>query len=263
MSRIARNNFNTSFFHVMVQGVNKEYIFNKHQYIKKYLQLIKKYEENYSINVLAYCIMNNHAHLLIYTEDITQMAKFMHKVNGIYAQHYNKNENRVGVVFRNRYVSQPIYDERYLIQCIKYIHMNPVKAGIVEKCEEYIYSTCKEYFQNTGAAKSKILRDVFGDVNYLELFNSINEEMVFEDTDVKKEDLIEEAIIKFEKKNRKNLGYILSNRECFIELIDFLRLNYRITYEDIRKKFGLTKSKINTLKYNLKICDALNETTKK
>ena len=86
MPRIARSNLGTSFFHVIVQGINKEYIFNKEEYIEKYLELINKNKGEHVIQILAYCIMNNHAHLLIYTEDCKEMAKFMHKVNGIYAQ---------------------------------------------------------------------------------------------------------------------------------------------------------------------------------
>ena len=80
--------------------------------------------------------MNNHAHFLIYTQDLEDFSKFMHRVNLIYAQKYNKEKNRCGVLFRNRYESEPIYNEKYLINCIKYIHDNPVKAGIVKKNEE-------------------------------------------------------------------------------------------------------------------------------
>ena len=141
MPRISRKNFETSFFHVLTQGVNREYIFSKKEYIEKYLYLINKYKEEFNILILAYCIMSNHSHLLIYTNKIENMSKFMHKINGIFSQFYNKSENRVGVVFRNRYVSEPIYDKKYLANCINYIHMNPVKAGLVYNCEEYKYSS--------------------------------------------------------------------------------------------------------------------------
>ena len=80
MPRIARNSFCTSFFHVIVQGINKEYIFDKKEYIEKYLELIGKYNKEYNIEILAYCIMNNHAHLLIYSEDCKEMVRFTHSV---------------------------------------------------------------------------------------------------------------------------------------------------------------------------------------
>ena len=86
MARVARKDFSTSFFHVMVQGINKEYIFNEEKLKDKYLELITKYEKEYNVEILAYCIMDNHVHLLIYTEDIKQMSKYMHRVNSIYAR---------------------------------------------------------------------------------------------------------------------------------------------------------------------------------
>ena len=66
MPRVARSSFETSFFHVITQGVNREYIFNKKEHIEMYLHLLNKYKDEYNISILAYCIMSNHAHLLLY-----------------------------------------------------------------------------------------------------------------------------------------------------------------------------------------------------
>ena len=90
MPRLARKNLNTPFLHIMIQGVNKEYIFNENKYIEKYLEIIDKEKENYNFTILAYCIMNNHAHFLVYVEDIKNFGKFMQKLNLIYAQMYDK-----------------------------------------------------------------------------------------------------------------------------------------------------------------------------
>lgn len=171
MSRIARENIKTPFLHVMVQGVNKEYIFNKESYIKMYLSIFNKYKQDYEITLIAYCIMNNHAHFLVYTEDIKGLGRFMQKVNLIYASKYNELESRVGVLFRNRYKTEPIEDRKYLLNCIKYIHNNPVKAGIVNRCEDYRYSSYNDYVKNIGIAKSDILKSIFGqNCNYILLF---------------------------------------------------------------------------------------------
>ncbi len=113
--RIARKNLDTPFIHVMVQGVNKEFIFYKNKYIEKYLSIIEANKEKYDFTILAYCVMNNHAHFLVYTEGINDFGKFMHKINLLYAQMYNKEENRYGVLFRNRYKTEPIYDIKYLV----------------------------------------------------------------------------------------------------------------------------------------------------
>ena len=90
MPRIARKDSKSSFYHVMVQGINKEYIFDTDFNIKKYIELIvsKIYRSN--IEILAYCIMNNHAHFLIYCEKIEELSKFMQKLNTSYSRFYNK-----------------------------------------------------------------------------------------------------------------------------------------------------------------------------
>ena len=92
ISRIARKYYDTSFFHVMVQGINKEYIFKKDRYINKYLQLLNEKIYKEEIKIVAYCIMNNHAHLLIKVDDIKNLSIYMQKVNTMYAKYYNYME---------------------------------------------------------------------------------------------------------------------------------------------------------------------------
>ena len=147
MARTARMYLETSFFHVMVEGINKEFIFNNERYIKRYLQIVNKHEKELNIQIIAYCIMNNHSHFLINTEEISSLSKFMQKINSEYARYYNYMEGRVGYVFRDRYKSEPILDKRQLLQCIKYIHRNPVKANMVAKEEEYQYSSYNYYIK--------------------------------------------------------------------------------------------------------------------
>ena len=141
ISRKIRKNVTTSIFHIMVQGINKEYIFNQEIYIKKYLKFLKENQKQTNLKIIAYCIMTNHAHLLIKSENIQELSKFMQKVNSSYARYYNYMEKRVGYVFRDRFKSQAIMSEKQYYNCIRYIHLNPVKAKIVEKQEDYKYSS--------------------------------------------------------------------------------------------------------------------------
>lgn len=244
MPRIARKDLGTSFFHVIVQGINKEYIFYKEEYIKKYLKLLNKYKEDFDIQILAYCIMNNHAHLLIYAENCEEMSSFMHKVNCLYAHYYNKKEQRVGVLFRNRYESEPIYNERYLINCIKYIHMNPVNANIVSKCSEYKYSTYNDYIKNEGVAKNKILIDMFGKQDYKELFCQADDIIVFKDIEKNLEEIIKFVINEFEKETGRTLEEILDSKILLRKIIKILKEKYGMSYVDIAKQFNISRGKI-------------------
>ncbi len=241
--RISRKSLETSFFHIITQGINKEYIFYKDDYINKYLNLMNKYKIEYDIFILAYCIMNNHMHMLIHTKNINNMSKFMHKINGVFSQYYNRKEKRTGVVFRNRFESEPIYDIKYLTNCIKYIHMNPVKAGLVAHPEEYEYSSYNQF----DIQSNSILKELFG-TNYIQIIDNSDNDYLFKDVDVCKEDYFNDAIKRFEIINNDSIDNILKNRESLKKIIKYLNSNYNIKYIDIMRKFGISQGKMNTLK---------------
>ena len=145
MNRKARSSYENGFFHVMVQGINKKYIFERSIDKEEYLSLLLRHKEKFKIMLLAYCIMDNHAHLLIYTDEINEMSKYMRVVNSMFAKDYNRATGRVGYVFRDRFNSQYIDNKEYLLKCLRYIHMNPVKANMVASPEDYKYSSPSYY----------------------------------------------------------------------------------------------------------------------
>lgn len=175
MPRRARRNYESSFFHVIVQGIDKKYIFSNEEYMKKYYSLLIKNASKHNVTILSYCIMNNHAHILIYISRINDMSFFMRDVNTEYATYYNKKEKRVGYVFRDRFVSGAIMNIRYFYNCISYIHFNPVEANIVKYPHEYIYSSYNDYVYKRGIVTDEVLKLVFGSSSdYMEVFNFIH-----------------------------------------------------------------------------------------
>ena len=146
MARKSRKNIYTSFFHIMVQGINKEYIFKSDKYKKKYLEFLNKANGNTNIDIIAYCIMTNHAHFLIRCDDIEKVSYLMKKTNTSYAKYYNNAEKRVGYVFRDRYKIQEIMNQKHLYLCADYIHNNPIKAKMCATPKEYKYSSFKLSF---------------------------------------------------------------------------------------------------------------------
>ena len=105
MSRTSRNNMkNSSFFHIMVQGINKEFVFETRKNKERYLRLI--YANNENVEIMAYCLMDNHAHILVKPNEIQDLQNWMRRVNTSYAIYYNRINERVGYVFRQRYKSQ-------------------------------------------------------------------------------------------------------------------------------------------------------------
>jgi len=213
MSRKARKNIKSGFFHIMIQGINKEYIFNKDDDKKKFLFFMKKYYYNYKIKIIAYCIMDNHAHLIIYSEDINEISNYMHKLNGIYAAYYNYKHKRIGYVFKGRYKSQYIDNRNYLFKCIKYIHMNPIKAQIVDSENEYLYSSYNDFINKKGYIDDSIIELVFMNIDYLRIFNNIEDvDIEIIDVDNHNENL-ENAIKKYIKENNLLIQDIINNKD--------------------------------------------------
>lgn len=245
MARIARKYSETNFFHVIVQGLNKEEIFKEKRYIYSYLKMLYKYREDTKIIILAYCIMNNHAHIVLYTESIEEMSKYMQKVNTNYAKYYNYiNNGRVGYVFRDRYVSEDITDVKYLINCINYVHLNPVKAKIVKKCEDYKFSTYNQYIEGN---RIKLLNELTNMKFDIELFKNIkdSEYTIEEDTNI--EEFIDKKIKRHIITSNMNKDEILQDRVILKKIITILKEIYRIKYVDMMKYFNMTRGKMQRL----------------
>ena len=145
MARVSRNYIKSSFFHIMVQGINKQYIYNNDNDKEEYLKIVKEMENKSDVKVISHCVMDNHVHLVAEIKEMKELSKFMHKVNTLYAMYYNKKYDRVGYVYRDRYKSQAIYSEKQLYTCINYVHNNPVKAAICKHPSEYKYSSYNDF----------------------------------------------------------------------------------------------------------------------
>ena len=191
----------------MTQGIDKKYIFNKEDDIKVYINEMYKLTDECEIKIISYCIMNNHAHMLLEAKKIKNLSTYMQRLNLKYAQYYNKKYNRVGYVFRDRYRAEGIYSERQLYSCIKYIYNNPVKAGICQKASEYPFCNYKE----------EIKYDLIDDYEFID-----NDEDKVVNYKIKIENFLKENGIGYEglKKDKIKLKESLFNRF----LIRFLML---------------------------------------
>lgn len=247
MMRIPRKYIETSFFHIMVQGINKEYIFNYEKDKDKYLKVLRDTKQEFNLSILSYCIMNNHSHFLIYSEDINELSGFMHKVNMLYAMYYNKRYNRIGYVFRDRYKLQPIKNEGHLLSCIKYIHDNPVKAKICDNPEKYRYSSC--------------IKNEFEDKNLVEKINEIlqnstrkddcNEFVLMEENE-NKEQLCKELIYDFVLLNDIDVKNLKNDKKLLKSIVVEMNKKYGISYRIMEKYLNIGRE---TLRKIVKRCE--------
>lgn len=248
MTRLPRGIYGNGFFHVMVQGINKEYIFEETKHKKEYLNLMMSNRNKFNIMLLAYCIMDNHAHLLIYVDDVYELSAYMRLINCKFAKAYNSDKKRVGYVFRDRFNSQHISDNDYLFTCLNYIHMNPVEANMVPKPTDYEYSSYNDYLNKTNLVTDEVINKIFGKTkNYLEVFLSIsNKEVEIMDIDRENKNFEIAVQIFLETKNT-NLIQIKNNEKELVGFCNEIVIKKKYKQRQVAKLLGIPEVKLSKI----------------
>lgn len=246
MPRVSRENTIALYSHIMVQGINREMIFEKEYYKIMYMKYLKGEAEKWNIHILVYAIMNNHAHFLVHYQDIKDISKMMNVVNSKFAKLYNRDNERVGYVFRDRFKSVQISNLKQLYNTIAYIHYNPVKAKIVKNLEDYQYSSYQQFINNKKTKEEIYL--LFETYDYKEIFNSIHknydidfqiEEMEYVDGDYKK------AIHEYMEDNGiGSIEEIKKDNKKLIGLVEELRSKVKAKDKTICEILGIGKNRI-------------------
>lgn len=144
MARPLRLEYEGAFYHVTARGNERKKIFFAKTDYEKFKQCLKEAEEKYGYVLHCYVLMTNHYHLIIETPE-ANLSKIMHYINGSYTNYINIKRRRSGHLFQGRYKAIVVDKDSYLLELSRYLHLNPVRAGIVEKPEEYPHSSYKTY----------------------------------------------------------------------------------------------------------------------
>ncbi len=128
----------------MNRGRRSEVIFSEKEDYSEFLDLLIEISEIWNANIAAYCLMPNHYHVLLQTPE-GNISRCMRHLNGLYTQRFNRMHGFDGQLFRGRYKSILVCDDSHLLQLVRYIHKNPVKAGMVKEMGEYEWSSYKGY----------------------------------------------------------------------------------------------------------------------
>jgi len=148
------------FLHVITRGIGKQILFEDAADFEKMQAFLKRFREETSISILAYCLMDNHVHLLLRDESGSTPA-FMKKLGVSYARYYNTKYERSGHLFQDRYKSELVRDNVHLLTVFRYILNNPRKAGI-SRAEAYPWSSFAEYGKTDGVTDTELLSAMIG-----------------------------------------------------------------------------------------------------
>lgn len=150
MGREWREEYKGGIYHVIARGNNKEYIFKESIDKGYFVKLLKESMEGMNYRIYGYILMDNHYHLILQVFG-KKLQEVMHHLNNKYSKYFNYKFKRVGHVFQGRYKAILVQDERYLLSLLRYIHQNPIKAGICKTVEEYKWSSDVFYRINSDS----------------------------------------------------------------------------------------------------------------
>ena len=189
MPRRARKKCESGVYHVMIRGINRQDIFEDEEDSQKFLELLRHYKKVCGYQIFAYCLMENHVHIVIHEgqEDIASIFK---RIGAAYVYYYNIKYHRKGHLFQDRFRSEPIYDDEQLETVIRYVHMNPVKAEIVKRPEDYKLSSFGAYLhwdaEFDGADPTLVdcgyILDIFGKEEFFRFTFEENNDVFLDDT---------------------------------------------------------------------------------
>lgn len=170
MARQARKTASSNVYHIMCRGVSRHSIFEDTADYRHYRDLLEAQVNNESLILFAWCLMDNHVHLVA-KATLPKLSFAMKSINCSYAQHFNKKHERVGHLFQDRFKSEPIETDESLLQVVRYVHRNPLEAGITQTLD-YRWSSYEEYFGNMRPiCSTKTITDIAGGTAALKRFH--------------------------------------------------------------------------------------------
>lgn len=131
--------------HVICRGNNRQNVFLNESDKLKYYTLLRELKDVNKVDIFHYCLMDNHVHIIIFPKPENTLSKFMKQVNLSYFCYYRKRYDYLGHLWQGRFRSNIIEIDSYLLQCGKYIELNPVRAGIVNDPGQYRFSSFSYY----------------------------------------------------------------------------------------------------------------------
>ncbi|MEA3441478.1 MAG: transposase [Chloroflexota bacterium] len=172
MSRRKVNFVQDHYYHCYNRGANKEPIFRTDDNYIFLLGRIRKYSQKFNISIIAYCLMPNHYHFLLRQDSSLSISDFLQAVFNSYTKAFNKANNRRGTLFEERFKAINIDKDSYLLHLCRYIHRNPLDAGLVIQLDDWQYSNYLEWIgkRNGTLVDCEFVNEQFGTLEEYELF---------------------------------------------------------------------------------------------
>lgn len=144
MARKPRAKSNSGIYHILLRGINRQSLFEDDADRLKFLEVLVKYKEISHCRIFAYCLMDNHIHILL-QEGREPLGRMVQRLSSSYVIWYNGRHDRCGHLFQERFKSEPVETDSYFLTVLRYIQQNPVQASLVSDAADYRWSSYHEY----------------------------------------------------------------------------------------------------------------------
>lgn len=248
MPRQPRRKSHSGTYHCMMRGINKQDIFLEEKDYLEFQNILKKTQKEFLYQLYSYVLMPNHIHLEIKVEN-QNLSQSVHSILTIYAKYFNRKYDRTGHVFENRFLSKNVENSSYLLNLVRYIHQNPLKARI-SKMEQYKWSSYQEYFKKEKIEKEN---QICNTKEVLRLFSKDKEQVLQEFLNFNKEVVTfqeSDELLEYEMKNKltdEEVIYFMKEKLGIVNVqeIQKYKVNYRneIIYK-LKMMKGITQPQI-------------------
>jgi len=247
MPRQARIKGGFSIYHIIQRGNERKSLFLSDNDRSQFIETLERMKKKYNFLLYAYCLMDNHVHLLI-GDNGNDISRLIKSINISYAHYFNRTYRRCGHLFQDRFRSELVDNDRYLLEVSRYIHNNPVRAGIVKEPPEYRWSSYNIY---TGRVK-----DIYGLIDkgrILCIFSSNRVKAVKEYIDyVYKEEDIQVNIMDVEESisdDDCNSDYICSMEQARLKIREAMD-NKEIHCKDLKNNIDFRNELMRQIRRN-------------
>lgn len=230
--------------HILVEGIPDRKIFKDKRNKERYRFTIKKFSQKYSQKLLCYFITDNLAHLIFKIDNVQELSKCIKSINLSYSQNYNKNHKRSGVVFNGRFKSEPLNNEKELLDCIAFIHNKPVLTKQVIFAEDYIFSSANDYAEKSSTIIDiPTIKECFGKVPTIP--NGSNSKFIDSDYGINEdiEAVLKEIVLRYNIRSTESL----KNTSLLYLICKELKVRTGCSLREIALRLNVSREKIRRL----------------
>ncbi|MGO5010399.1 transposase [Niallia sp. Sow4_A1] len=253
MARNPRKKSVNGIYHIIIRGINRQIIFEDNVDKIQYLKTLKKYKGICKFKLYGYSLMDNHIHLLCKETD-ESISEIVKRISSSYVHWYNAKYDRSGHLFEGRFKSETVEDVRYFLTVLRYIHQNPLKAGVSKNVLNCKWTSISEYMDKPNLVDTELALQLFSsdEKKALELFKAysfeLNEENCLDSNNAVK--VADEEVLKImrslEIPNNATLQKL--NKKERDKLLKKLKCIEGVTIRQIARLTGISKSVVQRAK---------------